>query len=46
MVENLPSNAGDEASIPGWGTKISYASGKLSPCATTREVHAMKTHCR
>ena len=41
---NLPSNAGDEGSIPGWGTKIPHASGQLSPCAreslwATREDH-------
>ena len=29
MVKNLPSNAGDKGSIPGWGTKISHASGQL-----------------
>ena len=37
MVKNLPSNAGDAGSIPGWGTKIPHAAGQLSPCATTRE---------
>ena len=25
MVENLPANAGDTGSIPGWGTKIPHA---------------------
>lgn len=25
VVENSPSNAGDEVSIPGWRTKISHA---------------------
>ena len=27
MVENLPANAGDTGSIPGWGAKIPHASG-------------------
>ena len=31
------SNAGDEGSIPGRGTKIPCAMGQLSPFATTRE---------
>ena len=31
VVKNLPSNAGDVGSIPGWGTKI--------PLATMIEVH-------
>ena len=25
VVKNLPCNAGDVCSIPGWGTKIPYA---------------------
>ena len=37
MVENPSSNAGDTGSIPGWGTKIPYATGQLSPHATTAE---------
>ena len=37
MVKNLPSNAGDVGSIPGWGTKIPHAVGQLSLCATTTE---------
>ena len=28
---NLPYNAGDASSIPGWGTKIPHAVGQLSP---------------
>ena len=36
MVKNPPSNAGDEGSVPGRGTKIPHA-GQLSPCATTTE---------
>ena len=31
VVKNLPSNAGDAGSIPGWGTKIPHATGQLSP---------------
>ena len=37
MVKNPPSNAGDAGSIPGRGTKISRATGQLSPRTTTRE---------
>ena len=28
MFKNLPSNAGDESLIPGWGTKIPHAMGE------------------
>ena len=31
VVKNLPSNAGDAGLIPGWGTKIPYATGQLRP---------------
>ena len=31
MVKKPPSSAGDEGSIPGWGTKIPHAVGKLRP---------------
>ena len=31
MVKNLPCNAGDMDSIPGWGIKILHAKEKLSP---------------
>ena len=34
MVKNLPCNVGNVGSIPGEGTKISHASGQLSPCMT------------
>ena len=46
-VKNLPSNAGDVGWIPGWGTKISHASGKLSPrTATTEPVcHNQRSLC-
>ena len=37
MVKNLPSNAEDPGSIPGWGIKIPHASKQLSPHATTIE---------
>ena len=30
-VKNPPSKAGNVGSIPGWGTKIPYAMGQLSP---------------
>ena len=40
VIENLPSNAGDVDSMPGWGTKSPHASGHLSPgAATTEPVH-------
>ena len=43
VVKNLPYNAGDAGSIPGWGTKIPYALEQLSPRGlelrdTTREI--------
>ena len=31
VVKNLPSNAGDACSIPGWGMKIPCTKGQLSP---------------
>ena len=37
VVKNLPCNARDASSIPGWGTKIPYAMKQLSPPATTTE---------
>ena len=37
VVKNLPSNAEDASSIPGWGAKIPYAMGQLSACTATRE---------
>ena len=36
-LRNLPANAGVSGSIPGLGTKILHAMGKLNPCATTSE---------
>ena len=41
VVKNLPSSAGDAASIPGWGTKIPHATGQLSlRAATTEPTHS------
>ena len=39
VVNNLPSNAGDSGSIPGWGTKIPHTTGKLSRRAATTRAH-------
>ena len=44
VVKNLPSNAGDAGSIPGWGTKIPHAEGHLSLCAATAEPTCSGTH--
>ena len=41
VVKNLPCNAGDKGSIPGWGNKIPQAMEQLNPCATNRE----SIHC-
>ena len=43
---NLPCNAGDVGSIPGPGTKIPHATGKLSLCMTTTEpvCHNWRAH--
>ena len=38
VVKNLPSNAGDVGSSPGWGTKIPHATRQLSPHTTTTEL--------
>ena len=37
MVKNLPSNAGDVGSLPGWGIKIPRAMGHVSLSAATTE---------
>jgi len=37
VVKNLPSDAGDTGSIPGWGTKTSQVTGPLSLHTSTRE---------
>ena len=35
VVKNLPCNAGNVGSIPGWGTKFLHAMEQLSPSAST-----------
>ena len=42
MVKNPPCNAGDVGSIPGQGTKVPHARGRLSPSATTTELARLK----
>ena len=37
LIKNLPCNAGDVGLTSGQETKILYAMGQLSPCATARE---------
>ena len=37
MVKSFPSNARDEGSTPGQGTKMPRVSGQLSPRSTTTE---------
>ena len=37
VVKNPSSNAGDMGWIPGWGTKLPYAQGQLSPHTTATE---------
>ena len=37
VVKIPPSNAGDMGPIPGWGTKISHATGQLSLRTATTE---------
>ena len=39
VVKNLPSNAGDVGSIPGWREKIPHVLGQLSLCAATTIGH-------
>ena len=36
-VKNMPCNAGDMSSIPGWGTKTPHDKKQLSLQATTSE---------
>ena len=38
MVKNSPCNARDSDLVPGRGTKIPHATGKLSVCTESREV--------
>ena len=40
VVKNLPPRAGDAGLIPGWGAKISHATGQLSPRSAPRSPHA------
>ena len=49
VLNNLPSNGGEECLIPGWGTKIAHATGQLSwssqllgPRASTRQAHVLQ----
>ena len=45
-VKNLPSDAGDEGSIPSWDAKIPHAVEQLCQSVTTREsVHHTKGSC-
>ena len=44
VVKNPPCNAGDAGSIPGWGSKIPYASEQLSLSATTTETTCSEAH--
>ena len=37
MFKNLPCNAADVGSTPGWGTKIPHATRHLIPCVATSE---------
>ena len=40
-LKNPPSNAGDTGLKPGWGPKISHASGELNPVCCHIRVHAL-----
>ena len=42
VVKNLPCNAGDTGSIPGQGTKIPHALGKLSLHAAITETACLE----
>ena len=42
VVKNLPANAGDRGSIPGWGTKIPHATTTSSYAATKKIPHAAR----
>ena len=45
VVHNLPCNAGDAVSIPGWGNKIPCTKEQLSPRAATTEAHKPRRPC-
>ena len=42
VVKNPPCNAGDTGLIPGWGTKIPYATEQLSPRTTNYRIRALQ----
>ena len=42
MVKNIPSNAEDMGSTPGWGADILHATGQLSPHTTTTEARPLQ----
>ena len=44
VVKNLPANAGDMGSIPGWGTKILQAGGQPRPHSATTAL-VLSTAC-
>ena len=45
VVKNLPCNAGDAGSVPGWGNKIPCTKELLSPRAATTEAHEPRRPC-
>ena len=45
VVKNLPANARDMNSNPGWGTQISYAMEQLSPQATAIDTYVLESGC-
>ena len=47
MVKNLPCDAGDVGTIPGWGTEIPHAAGQLnilSNCGPSIHGYQVKLH--
>lgn len=44
VVKNLPCNAEDMGSIPGWGTKIPYNTEQLSLNSATTEPRSYDAH--
>ena len=46
VVEHPPSNAGCAGLIPGQGTRISHATGQLSPHATPTELVCLNKRAR
>ena len=47
MVKNLPSNAGDAGSIPGWGTvnEIPHTVERVSLCELEPVCHSNEPEC-